>query len=104
LDTRCYTCKNLGHPNERIKFKEKLGRILFDDGTSQIIGYKLVDYFTEEPHKHKEPKIYNRNRNHVKSLENYFPMSTEQQKQKQQQERELEGRYYKGWDLEALLN
>jgi hypothetical protein len=85
--SRCYICKSLGHPNEPIKFKAKLGRILFD-GTSQIIGYKLVDYITDEPHKHKEPKTYNGNQ--VKSLENYFPMSTEQQHQQQKQKQQQE--------------
>jgi hypothetical protein len=70
---KCYVCRDRGFPNEPIKIQKELGRAL-SDGTNEIVHYKLVDYITDRPHQHKEPK--------------------------QQQQ---EGRYYKGWDLEALL-
>jgi hypothetical protein len=51
----CYTCKKNGYPHEAIEFVKIQGRIL-NDGTNEVGGWKLKDYFTGRPHQHKTTK------------------------------------------------
>jgi hypothetical protein len=70
----CCICKKQGYPHEPVKIQKIVGKVL-SDGANEVLGYKLVDYITDRPHQHREPK------------------------KKQQQG---QGRYYMGWDLEAF--
>lgn len=51
----CYTCQNRGYPHEAITIEKIKGRPL-SDGTNEILGYKIMDYFTGSPHQHKQQR------------------------------------------------
>jgi hypothetical protein len=52
----CYICKNNGWPHEAITFEKILGRVL-SDGSNEIRGWTIRDYFTGQIHRHRGNKL-----------------------------------------------
>jgi hypothetical protein len=48
----CYTCKNRGYPHEAIEFENIPGR-LRADGTNEVAGWQLRNYFDGLLHEHR---------------------------------------------------
>jgi hypothetical protein len=51
--TNCNICTANGWPHEPIDFEKIAGRILAD-GTREAAGWWLKNYYTGQPHKHKQ--------------------------------------------------
>jgi hypothetical protein len=49
----CRVCKNQGFPNEPITFQKISGTVLAD-GTTETVGYRVLDYHSNIEHTHKE--------------------------------------------------
>src|SRR5215212_8122183 len=77
--TTCRVCASNGWPHEPIDFGKVNGKIR-GYGTYEAAYWKLKDYYAGEPHEHK-PK---------------------ERKQEQEQDQQSSGRYYMGFDLEAM--
>jgi hypothetical protein len=48
----CYVCKRNGYPHEAISLEKIIGRTL-SNGTNEVVGWKLNDYFSGRLHQHK---------------------------------------------------
>lgn len=51
--TQCKICARNGQPHEPIDFQRIEGNILAD-GTQEIVGWRVVNYFDGNQHKHKK--------------------------------------------------
>jgi hypothetical protein len=49
----CYVCADRGYPHEAVEIHKTNGR-LRNDGTYDIKGHEIRDYYTGRPHQHKE--------------------------------------------------
>jgi hypothetical protein len=49
----CKVCKHNGFPHEPIKIEKIDGKVLAD-GTNEIAGYRLLDYYSDKEHTHKD--------------------------------------------------
>jgi hypothetical protein len=52
----CFICKNNGWPREAISFERINGRCR-SDGTNEVKGWIIREYFTGREHAHREPRI-----------------------------------------------
>jgi hypothetical protein len=55
--TRCRICASNGWPHEPIDFEKIPGRMLAD-GTLETADWKLKNYYSGEPHEHKQWRRY----------------------------------------------
>jgi hypothetical protein len=55
--TRCSICASNGWPREPIDFEKIPGRMLAD-GTRETAGWRLKNYYTGQPHHHKQGRRY----------------------------------------------
>jgi hypothetical protein len=53
----CRICASTGWPHEPIDFEKIPGRMLAD-GTRETAGWRLKNYYTGEPHHHKQGRRY----------------------------------------------
>ena len=52
----CNICRNNGFPREAIDFQKVSGRVL-SDGTNEVKGWVIRDYFSGNKHVHKQRRV-----------------------------------------------